>query len=49
MKAKQNKLQLKTKPLFKFGQEVKQNSLSTDPTTTLTNTMSTITIFIMKR
>lgn len=49
MKAKQNKLQLKTKPLFKFGQEVKHSYLSTDPTITVTGTQSTITTFVMKR
>jgi len=49
MKAKLNKLHLKTKPLFKFTHEVKQRHLLQDPTITLTGTQSTTSGFLMKR
>jgi len=50
MKADQNKLQLKTKPLFKFRQQGKPDSLSADPTTaTITITGQTILTSVMKR
>jgi hypothetical protein len=42
MKAKQKKLHLNAKPLFRFKPQVRANAPITDPTNTVTTTSGTI-------